>query len=267
MPLPLETRKRVDWILGKIQVAASSALVVFGASLKANPEDFGFVQPFVQWMQSAAWLVVVCGPITIAVLQAMRRKFGNPWAWEAMQKCLDEFSETVFGDIDEPVDHHRATLFRYKKFHICWNEPLTSGGWLVAVARSDHLSKRRIRKFKAPDNGDKCEGVVGMAWRRRSWVRIPSASEEPLPQITRSSSIADIDNYASRTGVSAEWIQNQIQQSRAISRSYAALQVKLKGKPWGVLVLDSKSPLPIDDEKLKAFKAYANLMTPILERA
>lgn len=48
--------------------------------------------------------------------------------------------------------------------------------------------------------------------------------------------------------------------------SYAALLVRLRGQPWGVLVLDSRRSDRIDVSKLDRFKAYGNLLTPLLER-
>lgn len=265
----LNRRRRVDWVLGKIQLATAFAIVAFGASLKA---DIGKFEPVpvvarsLEWMQKTAWIIVVAGPILVATLQWARLRFGSPWAWEAIQKLLDEFRNDVFGDFgDDPLDHHRVTLFKYSKFKPSFSTPKSWMHWLVAVARSDHLTKLRIRRFRAPDDGESCEGVVGRAWRCSSWVLVPKSAES-LPVLDQQSPDADIERYASETGVEPTWVRSQLLRGRPLARSYAALLVRLKGQPWGVLVLDSRNEARIDVTKLDRFKAYGNLLTPLLER-
>lgn len=224
------------------------------------------VQSLFKWMQSTAWLVVVLGPITVFVVQRLRAKFGNPWGWEAIQKLIDEFRNEVFSDLsDDPLDHHRVTLFKYHKRVLGLSLPRDWSNWLIAVARSDHLTKLRIRKFRAPDDGEQCEGVVGRAWRCRGWVIIPKPGNS-LPILTQSSAATERESYANETGVTVKWVEEQLQRGRALAPSYAALVVYLKGQPWGVLVLDSRRVGSIDVDKLKRFSAYGKLLTPLLER-
>jgi hypothetical protein len=265
--LGLERRKTVDWVLGKCQIGMATAVVVFGASLKAEPARFGpILEAVFKWMQTWAWLVVVVGPILIALVQWARKKFGSPWAWEAIQKLLDEFRNEVFSEFtDDPLDHHRVTLFKYHKSAVRWCHPRDWSHWLIAVARSDHLTKLKIRRFRAPDDGEKCEGVVGRAWRCKGWVMVPKAGST-LPTLSRQSQETDIDTYANDCGVSAAWVKGQLERGRPLAGSYAALVVLLKGQPWGVLVLDSRRAGTIDAEKLKRFSAYGKLLTPLLER-
>lgn len=268
--LGLTRRRHVDWCLGKIQLVAAGAVVLFGAALKADLSQFAnapAIQSLLRWMQGSAWLVVIIGPISVAVIQWGRRRFGSPWAWEAIQKLIDEFRNEVFGDhTDDPLDHHRVTLFKYHKTAVGFCDPRDWWHWLIAVARSDHLTKLRIRRFRAPDDAEQCEGVVGRAWRCKGWVLVPKAGAA-LPVLTETSSGADIEAYAKETGVDAEWVRRQLKHGRPLAASYAALLVRLKGQPWGVLVLDSRSPGTIDLAKLDRFKAFGNLLTPLLERA
>lgn len=265
----LKRRKQIDWCLGKVQIAVAGAVVVFGASLKADLAQYAgtpWLQDILKWMQGSAWLIVVVGPITVALVQWGRRTFGSPWAWESLQKVLDEFRNEVFGDLtDDPLDHHRVTLFKYHRTAVGWRWPKDWWNWLIAVARSDHLTKLRIRRFRAPDDGEQCEGVVGQAWRCRGWVLVPKSGSE-LPTLTASSSDADKEQYAKATGVPVEWVNRQLQRGRPLAAAYAALVVQLKGQPWGVLVLDSRKKGAIDADKLKRFSAYGKLLTPLLER-
>ncbi|MBX3386461.1 MAG: hypothetical protein KF768_07810 [Phycisphaeraceae bacterium] len=265
--LGLEKRRTTDWILGKCQLVAAGAVVSFGALLKADPSRFGpALSELLKWLQSTAWIVVIVGPIAVAVLQGARRKFGNPWAWEAVQKLLDEFRGELFSDLEkDPLDHHRVTLFKYYRTAVAWSDPRSWKHWLVAVARSDHLTKLKIRRFRAPDDGEKCEGVVGHAWRCKGWVIVPSQGT-PLPALSKDSPQAELDQYAKETCVDTTWVRCQLDRGRPLAASYAALVVLLKGRPWGVLVIDSRKPGTIDPEKLKRFVAYGKLLTPLLER-
>lgn len=267
--IALQHRSRVDWCLGKVQLVAAGAIVVFGASLKADVtkvESVPVIAETLRWMQGSAWAVVVAGPVVVVGVQWARRRFGSPWAWEAIQKILDEFRNEVFGEFaDDPLDHHRVTLFRYRKFSPFISDPRDWCRWLVAVARSGHLTKLRIRRFRAPDDGEQCEGVVGRAWRCSGWVIVPKAVQ-PLPTLNADASDDAITAYASETGVDHEWVRRQLQKGRPLAMSYAALLVRLRGEPWGVLVLDSRCSDRIDVSRLDRFKAYGNLLTPLLER-
>jgi hypothetical protein len=263
--IAIQRRILVDWCLGKVQLVAAGAVVAFGASLKADVtkvESFPVIPEMLRWMQGSAWAVVVVGPFVVGSVQWARRRFGSPWAWEAIQKILDEFRNEVFGELEaDPLDHHRVTLFRYRKFSPFISDPRDWCHWLVAVARSDHLTKQRIRRFRAPDDGEQCEGVVGRAWRCSSWVIVTAA----VPTLNANASDDEIELYASKTGVDHKWVRRQLQKRRPLAMSYAALLVRLHGKPWGVLVLDSRRS-EIDVSKLERFKAYGNLLTPLFER-
>src|SRR5690606_1328468 len=112
---------------------------------------------------------------------------------------------------------------------------------------------------------EQCEGVVGKAWRCSGWIIVPKSSQ-PLPPLSPASSDADIQAYAAETGVDPHWVRGQSHNGRPLAMSYAALLVRLRGQPWGVLVLDSRCANRIDVAKLDRFKAYSNLLTPLLER-
>ncbi|MFG0285558.1 MAG: hypothetical protein ACF8R7_14160 [Phycisphaerales bacterium JB039] len=252
-----------------MQLVIAGGIVLFGAALKADLAHFDrvpFIQVALQWMQSWAWLVVVTGPLLVAAVQWFRRKFGAPWAWEAIQKILDEFRDEVFGQVaNEPLDHHRVTLFKYKRMVATSASPKQWCDWLVAVARSGHLTKHCIRRFRAPDDGEHCEGVVGRAWRCRDWVVVPQPGSS-LPVLTRESNATDLATYAKETSVKPAWVRQQLHEGRPLACSYAALVVRLRGHPWGVLVLDSRKPGTIDPKNLERFKAFGGLLTPLLER-
>jgi len=265
--IAISRRRQVDFILGKLQIVATVTVALFGAVLKATPADWGPLAGVIAWMQASAWVVVVVGPFTVGALQAVRRKFGNPWAWSAVQKLLDEFRQEVFGDLSEdPLDHHRATLFRHVGFSPTFAGPSRWFDQLVAVARSDHLTKVKIHRFHAPDDGESCEGIVGRGWRCRRWVLMPKVGQS-LPEIGPFSKPREIDAYASQTGVKSAWVRDQLSNGKPLASCYAAMTVCLGGQPWGVIVLDSRRAGTIDQAKLAKFDTvFSKLLTPILER-
>lgn len=264
--LPRERRQQLDFWMGKAQLGMTGVVAGFGAILKTDPAKYPVIKLLLELAQQSAWIVVIFGPLIVAMLQYFRRRLGNPWAHDAMQKILNEFRDEMFGHLNGPKDHHRVTLFRHRKKSFV--PPFSFQDQLVAVARSDHLTKNKIEAFQAPDDGEKCSGIVGFAYRGGdSWVIVPPPGGEPLPQITSRSSQQDIEKYASATFVDPQWVRKRAAaSSRPLAGSYAALLVRVRGQPWGVLVIDSRSPTPLDEKKLNEFKKYGDVLTPILER-
>lgn len=269
--LGLKRRRHIGLFIAGIQIVATGTIVAFGAILKADLAWFADIPPAlkaVTWMQSASWAVVVFGPFFVVFLQWARRTFGSPWAWGAVQQILDGFRDELFKKCAmEPLDHHRVTLFKHRRFVVRWCHPrLWCCGWLVAVARSKHMTKENIRRFRAPDDPDLCEGVAGMAWRHAGWVAVPKAGEPPLPVLVKNAGEPDIATYAAKTGVTTAWVKCQLYADRRFAASYAAVTIQHKGQPWGVLVVDSRGSDSFDPANLGDFIAYGKLLTPLLER-
>lgn len=266
--LEIERRKQFDWFLGKAQILATVATVCSGASLKANPEEWSVAAGLLLWMQRNAWWIVVSSPIVLGVLQWIRRELGNPWAWETTQKLLEEFRSHVFeANGEDASDRHRVTLFRYYRWRPLWTDlsRRKCSRQLVAVARSGHLRRNNIERFRVPDIGEDCEGIAGQAFRRSGWIIVPPANAE-LPEITPTSSKEDIQRYSRETFVDTDYVNDRVRSKKGLSLSYAAITVRHKGKPWGVLVIDSRSHNAIPRDKLNSYRAYASVLTPLLER-
>lgn len=267
--LPLSYKRVADWWLGKVQLALGFAVACSGAILATDAQHFRGalgIDVAIEFGQRHAWIVVVAAPFVVFFIQVIRRRITNPWAWEAIEKILNEIQSQFFQDKNGLLDHNRVTLFKYKKLHMGLCNPCGWHGWLVAVARSGHLRKRKIRKFRAPDDGDQCEGVVGQAWRSNGvWVTAPE-SGSPIEIPSRYAADNEIEKFAQETFVSKQWVKEQLKNGRPLSSSYAAIMILLKGKPWGVLVLDSRSSTGIDIDKIKDFKVFGSILTPLLER-
>jgi hypothetical protein len=181
---------------------------------------------------------------------------GPPWIWAAIQAIFDEFRERCFVlDAKDPVHYHRVTLFQHVrawrlwKFWLCvwsWRKGhYPWSGWLVAVARSGHTTKRCESRFLAPDNADHAEGVAGQAWATNDLLLVDN-----LPSLDMASSDEIIAEYAQRTFVPEEWVRIRLRKSTPMPRSLCGAPVEVDGKIWGVLVLDSRSERGIKRQKV-----------------
>lgn len=263
-------RRAIDWFFGKVQLLVGGVVAVTGAVLKATPADwsaFPLVQQSLAFLQTQAWWIIVTGPIAVGIAQAVRRTYGTPWLADTINKVLTEFRDDIYKSHDhEAVDKHRVTLFRHKALRLYWGTP--SLGWLKPVARSGHLTQRGIVWFRAPDRPVSVEGVAGAAWRCKTWVIIPNGTQNrQLPNIDGASSEGSIREYAAATFVTPSWVRQRLQAKRPMAKSFCAIRIQVKGKPWGVLVLDSQSEIPPDEAFLaQRFAAMASVLSPLLER-
>ena len=219
--------------------------------------------PLIRWSQNQVSLQVGSFGV-FSALSVLCASIGAPWVWDTIHQVVTEFRDDLFSDQGEDYHLHRVTLFQYKRW--CWRRPLwpLHGPHLVAVARSHHRTQRAIAVFKASDRHT--EGVAGIAWSRPGWVRIPS-SEEPLPILKKTSNPQEKQAYTEQTGVSLKWVNKKLQSDRPIAASYAALCILCRGKPWGVLVIDSAMEFAHESDRLTtAYRPVARILQPLLER-
>lgn len=214
--------------------------------------------PLHRWAAAQVTLQAVALGL-FALASVLRTGIGSPWVWDTIHQVITEFRDDLFADQRDEVDAHRVTLFQYK--HWCWRRPF-QGPHLVAVARSHHVTQQRIAVFKASDRNR--EGVVGIAWARKGWVRIPEG-DDPLPEIGICCNPIDKQAYAQQTGVSVDWLNKKFKQGRTRASSYAALCILSGGRPWGVLVVDSTLQIPHDTERLTAaYQPVGRILQPLL---
>ncbi|MFO0782071.1 MAG: hypothetical protein U0636_00115 [Phycisphaerales bacterium] len=268
--LPLKARRIADQVLGKCQIGCGIAVAAFGGVLKADPSQHDpWLAATIQWMQSQAWIVAIAGPIVVGLLQWSRKKYGDPRTWLQVQEVLDDFREDLFGSLDGDVlDHHRVTLFKH-----CWCHRRCFGmrwpwQWfnrLIPVARSGHLTKDGISTFWAPDSADQSEGIAGAAYRRRQWLVVTLATAD-LEAARNDLSTEAIGRIAAATHSSPRWVRDRVKSGKYLSGAYAAIAVRVEWDPWGVIVVDSRSPIEIDRAKLDRFKDHARRLTPLLEK-
>lgn len=271
--LKLENRRRLNRWLGIAHWTLGVAVLVVGASLRADEVMLAkapYLAEPVRWMQGSAWAFLLVLPPLAVIIEGARRRFGSPWEWETIQQILDQYQQAVFADCqDDPLDHHRVTLFRHRKWRVHFAWPRRWAGWLVPVARSGRLTRERISSFRAPDDPAKCEGVAGKAFRQDSWMFVEADASCFLradKKLNNKALQKQLKTYAGLTGVSEDWVRRYVQSGRPLASSFAALTILHKGEAWGVLVIDSQSKNRIDTRHVEEFTTYGRLLTPLLGR-
>lgn len=228
----------------------------------ALPDDSPGAGGFVQFWHDTAlyWLI---GTAFLAML-ASWWVIPDRALSDATDAILDEFREALFGDIDDDDANHRITLFKQVRLQPtirsatgwCW----PGGGWLVPVARSGHGTKNTRIRFRSPDDPTEAEGIAGKAWAR------PMVLVSGLPDLTDSSCSDSLESYAEATSIPVTWVQKRVRKGKPTPRSLMGFRVEDKqGDPWGVLVIDSRSPTPKTKVAQEEFNAYAPVLARLVE--
>ena len=132
-------------------------------------------------------------------------------------------------------------------------------GWLVPVERSGHTTRRSHTIFLAPDDADQAEGIAGQTWAQNRVVVVNGLSD-----VNENPSREVLAEYAQRTWIAETWV---LQKQRQHARSFCGIPVEVKGKLWGVIVLDSRNPQAIDQNADKFYRLIGRVLGKLLERA
>lgn len=209
------------------------------------------------------WLAVLflVGSLARLIRSAMRR----PGLQALTRELLDAFQRHVFDEVVDPPHHHRVTLFK----HVRWNRGMfwLGNGWLKAVQRSGHVARRTKYRWRASDDGKHLEGVAGRTWARDGVVIVqdlPDPLEEGLSPHRKEEAIA---SYAKKTWADRNWVTDRVGEDQPFARSLCGIPVKVEGRLWGVLMLDSRSAAAKDaDEIRKTYGLFGSILGKILER-
>jgi hypothetical protein len=262
-------RKRGLWSfvykgLAILQYTCALAIATISACLKADPTsltDTGwqFLKAPLQSVQHAAWFTIPLLTITLGIAQITRNQIGPAWVWDHIHMLLDSFQESVFGDEAGDLHHHRATVFKRVRFGRGWRF-WDWRGWLVPLERSGHATRRSKSIFRAPDDADKAEGVAGSAWAGRRTIYI-----EGLPDLSGDTSLNALQNYASATRCTTKWLAKH----KPCSRSFCGIPLDVRGKRWGVVVLDSRNEQIKQKTDLidNFFRINGRYLSKLMERA
>ncbi len=274
-----KNRKRLYRFSIFVSGTAIFVMAILGAILAVDLDKesapAGYLADAIGFIQSWGWIALLTlGPLS-GLTQLVSIWVGRPRVWRTIEGVLDVLKESAFIDDcnDDPSHYHRVTLFQHmkRKFWILpwrgstpWGGSRTPfSGWLVPVARSGHTTQRSATVFLAPDDADNAEGVAGQTWNNAVIV-----SHNSLPELTKTSSDADVIEYARKTGTSLESNRKRLGSGASTPAAMVGIPVFVDGRPWGVIILDSRKPNGIKsaEDNAVAFKIAQSLLEKLLEK-
>jgi hypothetical protein len=108
------------------------------------------------------------------------------------------------------------------------------------------------------------EGVAGAAYSSQNGF----INLNQLPDISRQSDTDAKREYARLTFVAERLLDERLHQGRPCARSFLAIRVEVGGRPWGVLMIDSRQEkLPEPLKASNSFRNLAKMLEILLERA
>lgn len=250
------------YVLYVLQWVGGLLLILIGAALKA---DLAKVSKWsalaggtLSWLQSTGWFSLTLLTLGLGLAELLRKLLGPPWVWGVIRDLLDQFQGYVFRDKgNEPLHFHRVTLFKYCRWRVCFSRWPWSG-WLMPVERSGHTTRRKISVFLAPDDADRAEGIAGQTWAQNQVVLVsdlPSLEGNAVPQEV-------IKEYARSTWISEEWAHCR----RPQARSFCGIPVEVKGKLWGVIVIDSRGTKIAGRTSVQVYTLVGRFLGKLLEK-
>ena len=214
--------------------------------------------PWILFFREWGWLLVLSS-LTLGTWGCtwLLRIWGDPKLLAVLDDVLDQFRDGVFEDVRGDHAHHRVTLFQHRRCLLGFSMWPCSG-WLVPVARSGHTSQKTKTRFRAPDDPQKTEGIAGRAWASIN----KTAFAANLPDLESVSSREAIAEWANLTNVSEKWVRKR----NTHARSLMGFRVeKPNGKPWGVLVIDSRNPSLDKTRATTEFRNHGKVLSRIVE--
>ncbi len=210
---------------------------------------------FFDWHRTNGYFLVATVPLVALVSTLTCRYVGEPWIIPFLDELLTNSRREVFKPekiYDDPVHFHRVTLFIHKQYlffpprsrwqNLCpWGKNCSANsGWLIPIARSEHIRKKVRSKFCINDDGSVAEGVGGLAWILKQPTFLHS-----LPEITAISTKEEVEKYEKDSNVPSWWLKNKRDERNNVTplyRSLAAIPINLKGKIRAMLIIDSTKP-------------------------
>ena len=145
-----------------------------------------------------------------------------------LDRVLDHLVSRHFGDKDLETHKYRATLFKVRSF---W----PFGTWLGIVGRSGMLYPQRTTVFSIDATTEKYNtGIAGECWRQSGQTIF-----KKLPDIREDSTSEEAINEFKLAG----YLDDCEYQAMSVkSTVFLATGIRVAGKIWGILVLDTTDP-------------------------
>jgi len=213
----------------------------------------------VEWVANNAFYLVPSLLVSVAVLQLLEYRVHRFQARRRLRVLLESVLERFRDRLlpttlrADPPPHHRLTVFKANRRQ----------SKLRIVARSAEPTRGSKTYWRIdPDDQSKCEGVAGAGWYLDSVITRPGSNESELPDVSGHCTAEEVLDYAKRTWCTPE----QVRKHRWGARSFAALTIRVKGRRWGVLVLDSVSPQGASTRIRTMYQFAADILGDIIEQ-
>lgn len=252
-------------VFGTVRFTCLVLIVLVETLAKIPQERVPSLAWVVQFAVTWKWISTISLAAIGALADRLVASRGDPVIWDKIHDEMDQLQRKAFKRRaqGEPDAHHRATLYRWVKYQRWLCMPLwwRGQGWLVPVERSGHMTRECRSQWRASDRPEECTGIAGLAWGLSGVVH-----KADLPDLSNNPTLKTMTKYAEETGVDAEWLKREQKKGHCRSRSFCAIQVRARQRPWGVIVLDSRSPDALPDSALKAFAGSSKKLNWLLER-
>jgi hypothetical protein len=194
-----------------------------------------------------AGLGVVAARFIQKRLEKKEREDREAFTKRVIGAVLEGLQQEYFSKVEPDDRHnHRVTLF------VC--QPVPAGGKQLVIFRRAGIHSSSPTTWNVDDDVQgRCEGVAGRIWflETERTVELPDWSEDPDRKA----------EYAAKGFVGPAQAESLKVKSKALSGTV----VRVFGRKWGVLILDSKTPGFISEAKEHVVKRYAALISRTLE--
>lgn len=218
----------------------------------------------------SVWLAIFILKFIVVDLSSKEKK-------DLIKFILNQYQKEAFHrDVASGVaqDHNRVTLFKFKRHHVRLvnSHWLTSKGffsffkrfwpssYLVFYLRSGHQSQKTNVIFPVFDESDRSSSYAAYIWSVQG-----AGFVEGLPDLQNHPTEQNIADYSKYTYTEEETIRSYIAKQRAMPCSIAAIPLAVKGRPWGVLVLDSRWANGVNERSISNFRITVASIERILE--
>jgi hypothetical protein len=208
---------------------------------------------------SNVWWILPALLIFVPICEALRRWSEKQSLWPLVRSVLEDFRSRIYPNAkNDPEYAHRVTLFRHQRWVWRWRAFREMGlGWVKIVERTGNTTQNSRTVFRSPNDPDKAEGVAGSTWVRNQLLFV-----ENLPDLNTTDWEQKIALYAKDTNTP----EAEIRRRRPKSRSLCGIPIDVKGRLWGVLVIDSRHPVLPRDLIETHYVSVAKHIGRLLER-
>jgi hypothetical protein len=115
-----KTRQRIHQSAKFVKWACGLGIVILSITLKINPDDYWDPFPkFFRWLAPYTPFLILGCAVVAPFAGWIQKLASDQNRWRNIHRVLDDLRDKCFVDVDDdPLDHHRATLFKHTNWRI-----------------------------------------------------------------------------------------------------------------------------------------------------